>query len=422
LLTQRLRVALFGDSTANAGRIHASTAVPIEAVLASGTDVVGISDSAVWSLPFHFPMAQLIGHFGIDGHNTAAMLDPNRFDAGRSMSIQTLIDAAPDLVVLRGGSINDLANVDASNVDATVENCVANHREILQRMVSGGRKVLDCGIFGYDESLWGSNYAGTPSVIRSALLQVNQALAAMAGDFGGNVRFVSPLGTLHDGSGRYVSGMTADGVHLSLAGGLALARLEAQVLTDWFGIGTGTAYPGSNLNTVSLPAPGTPGTPPGFASGGNDVTVTDPQVESVDGVSYFTVRCSVPAGASQATMQLPFSLAGLATNDVIGCEFELLCDVQSGSAPGYANIHARQTLVGAGHDIEHRAAYSQRPVPAATPISPLRGRVVFLPIRLPASGSSFNAGQTQLLLSLNFESSSSGVVRLGVGNPRLVRL
>jgi hypothetical protein len=414
-------VALFGDSTANAGRIHASTAVPIAAILASGTDEVGISDSAVWSLPFHFPMAQLIGHFGIDGDNTAAMLDPNRFDSGRSMSIQTLIDAAPDLVLLRGGSINDLADVDGANVNATVATCVANHREILQRMVNGGRKVLDCGIFGYDEALWGT-YDGTPSVIRAALLQVNQALAAMAGEFGGNVRFVSPLGTLHDASGRYVSGMTADGVHLSLAGGLALARLEAQVLSDWFGIGTGTAYPGSNLNTTDLPAPGSAGTPTGFSSSGNNVSIADPKVESIDGTSHFTVRCSIPAGASQATMHLPFTLAGLAANDVIGCEFELLCDVQSGSAPSYTNIHARQTYVGAGHDIEHRAMYSQRPVPTAAPISSLRGRMVFLPFRLPASGSSFNASQTQLLLSLNFESSSPGVVRLGVSNPRLVKL
>jgi hypothetical protein len=422
-LSQRLRVVTFGDSTANVGRIHSSTAVPINAVAVSGSDTVGIGEMAIWALPVHFPMAQLIGHFGIDGQDTSLMLADDRQApfTGQPMAIQDVINIAPNLVILRGGSINDLQGATSSNIGAVVANCVANHRQIVQRMVDGGLKVLDCGIFGYGDGSLAN--AGSPGSVRSALLQVNNALATMAGEFGNAVRYVSPLNALHDASGRFLPGMTNDGIHLSLAGGLAQARLEADVIAPWLGAGTGTAYPGTNLMVnANMQSTGGPGvTPVGYSAFGFDNVVDNQQVESIGGKTFFTVRVTLPAAGSYVVMRLPFALAGLGANEVIGCEFDFFFDRLSGSVPRLVEVDARQDFAWGGGTVVHRAGFSARATSTTTTF-PLSGRIVFLPFRLPASGSSFFPGQTLLGLNLGFAASSSSVVKIGIGNPRLARV
>ncbi|MFO1265674.1 MAG: SGNH/GDSL hydrolase family protein [Rubrivivax sp.] len=376
----------------------------------------------MWALPIYFPMAQLIGGFGIDGQDTALMLLDNRVspETGQPMSIDDLIAAAPELVVLRGGSINDLQGANSSTIAAAVNACVANHREILQRMVAGGLKVLDCGIFGYGDG--SSAFNPNPGVVRSALLQVNQALATMAGEFGAAVRYVSPLGTLHDATGRFLPGMTIDGLHLSLAGGLRQAQLEADAIAAWLGSGAGTAYAGTNLmSNASMTSTGGAGTPPtGFAASGMNSAVDNPQVESIGGKTFFTVRVTLPPAASFARIQLPFTLGALGVNEVLGCEFDFICDVQTGSAPRITEFDARQEYVWGGGQVTFFAGYSARE--SSTTTTSLRGRVVFLPFKLPASGNSFDADQSQLSLRLGFAETPGTVLKFGVGNPRLVRV
>ncbi len=409
------------------GRISDSIAVPINAVVA-GTDPVGINEFAAWALPTHYPMAQVIGHFGIDGQDTLLMLAADRTApyTGQPMSIQNLINAAPNLVILRGGSINDVKDVSASSAAAAVSNCIANHREILRRMVAGGLKVLDCGIFGYGDGSLANN--SNPTVARNALLQVNAALAAMANeaDFRNSVRFISPLNTLHDSSGKFLPGMTIDGLHLSLAGGLALARLEADAITAWLGAGTGTAYPGANLMfNAAMTMTDVPGvTPTGFSATGSNAAVSNQLVEQIGGKTFFTARGGLPSGSSSVVMRLPFKLAGLGANEVIGCEFDFLCERLSGSTPRLTEFDARQRYVWAGGTVTHYAGYSARATSAATTTAAsLSGRVVFLPLRLPASGATFDsANQSELWLNLGFGTSASSVVKVGVGNPRLVRV
>jgi hypothetical protein len=417
-----LRVAVFGDSTANVGRISDSIAVPVNAVVATGTDTVGISEFAAWALPTQYPMAQLIGHFGIDGQDTLLMLaaDCTAPYTGQPMSIQDLVNAAPDLVILRGGSINDVKDVSAATATTAISNCITRHREILSRMVAGGLKVLDCGIFGYGDGPLANN--SNPTVARNALLQVNAALATMAGEFGGAVRYISPLNTLHDSTGKYLAGMTIDGLHLSLPGGLALAKLEADAIAAWLGAGTATAYPGTNLMlNAAMTSTDVPGvTPTGFSATGSNAAVSNQLVETIGGKTFFTTRAGLPSGSSSVVMRLPFKLAGLAANEVIGCEFDFFCERLSGSTPRLTEFDARQRYVWAGGTITHYAGYSARATSATT--ASLSGRVVFLPFKLPASGATFdNANQSELWLNLGFGTSASSVVKVGVGNPRLVR-
>jgi hypothetical protein len=370
---------------------------------------------AVWALPVRYPMAQLIGGFGIDGQDTALMLLPNRVSpmTGQPMSIQDLINAAPNLVVLRGGSINDLQAINSSNYNAVINDCLTNHREMLRRMVVDGRlKVLDCGIFGYGD---GPSVANpNPALVRQALLQVNSSLATMAGEFGTSVRYVSPAGTLHDGTGKFKAGMSVDGLHLSLAGGLAQASLEAAVLTPWLGVGSGTAYPGTNLITSSPPS--------GYAYSGINASVDNPLVGpwSRDGKTYFTVRVILPDADASATIQLPFPIQSLGADQVLGCEFDFFYQVQSGAEPRLTEFDARQDYVWGGGRVTHFAAHSARE--SSSTSAELSGRVVFLPFRFPVNGSAFDANQSQLSLRLRFAPSAGTVLKFGVGNPRLARV
>lgn len=425
-------MATFGDSTANVGRIHGSNTVPITAVTVSGSDQVGIRESAIFALPIHYPMAQLIGNFGIDGQDTFQMLQSPRLApfTGQPMSIDNLIAAAPNLVILRGGSINDLQGVrDVDEVNTAVGNALFNHRQILTRMVNGGLKVLDCGIFGYgDGSLAISSF---PDLVRSALRQVNSGLASMiASDFSAaSVRFVNPQSpgapalALQDSSGKYIAGMTNDGLHPSLAGGLRQAQLEAAAITAWLGAGTGVAYPDpTNLmfNRTMTQSGGAGSIPNGYDAFGFNVTPDNFLVESISGKTFFTMRASLPSGGSNVIVRLPFaqSLGGLATNEVIGCEFDFFFQLISGSAPRLTEFDAHQRFVWGGNDVSHFAGYSARATVATT--SALNGRAVFLPFRMPTSGSSLNGSETRLQLNLGF--AGPCVVKVGIGNPRLVRV
>jgi hypothetical protein len=422
-------VATFGDSTANVGQIQGSNTVPINAISVSGSGEVGIRETAIFALPIHFPMAQLIGHFGIDGNDTFQMLQPTRLApfSGQPMSIQDLINAAPQLVILRGGSINDLQGVGSpAEVDTAVGNCLFNHRQILSRMVNGGLKVLDCGIFGYGDDTF--PLLNTRNFIRDALVRVNNGLATMiANDFSAaSVRFVNPAGTLHDGTGKYINGMTNDGLHPSLIGGLRQSQLEAAAITGWLGAGAGVAYPDpTNLMSNAVMAPGTDGAiPTGYDAFGFNTTPGTFRRETIGGKTHFTMLTQLPTGNSNVIVRLPFaqSLNGIGSNEAIGCEFDLFYTTQSGSAaPRLIEFNAVQRYVWGGNTASHFAAKSARGTVAT--LASLTGRAVFLPFRLPTSGSSFNSSETRLELNLGFQvTSGTSTIKVGIGNPRLVRV
>jgi len=174
-----------------------------------------------------------------------------------------------------------------------------------------------------------------------------------------------------------------------------------------------------NANMLLTGGPGV--TPNGFSATGANAAVDSQTVESIGGKTFFTARASLASGASFIVMQLPFTLAGLGANEVIGCEFDFFFERQSGGVPRLTEFDARQEYVWAGQRVMHFAGYSARATSATT--SSLSGRIVFLPFRLPASGASFDTSQPRLWLKLDFVMSPgvSSVLKLGVGNPRLVK-
>src|SRR5690606_33729946 len=157
--------------------------------------------------------------------------------------------------------------------------------------------------------------------------------------------------------------------HLSLAGGLAQARLEADAITAWLGAGTGTAYAGTNLManpTMQRPGPALP--PNGYSADGfNGAAVDTHQVETIGGKTFYTVRAGRPGGTSDLKMWLPCALGALAGGDVIGCEFDFFFERQTGSAPSLTLFDARQEYVWGGGGVRHRAAHSVRASAATTP-------------------------------------------------------
>ncbi len=221
-----VRIATFGDSTANVGATQSPASQDAtkysSSAWQSGLVSIGISGDK-WTVPYFYPQAYLVCNGGISGENTTQMLA--RDSAAYSTTRKAVADVAnfsPDVIFLRGGSINDIASVTAGAVAATVATTYANHIAIIGRLAAAGARIVDEGIFGY------SGGAAEPQSVRAALVQLNAMFAAYAAQYPNLIEFINPVGLTCDSTGAYLSGMSTDGTHLNGMGSITVARKEAE--------------------------------------------------------------------------------------------------------------------------------------------------------------------------------------------------
>jgi lysophospholipase L1-like esterase len=164
-------------------------------------DVVFVGDSITAATPF----AEVFGPYknrGIGGDTTEGVL----------ARLAEVLRGRPDRVFLMVGS-NDVAR------DASTSRIVQNCRRILQRIKaeSPGTKV-------FIESALPVNHAilQTPVDRNPAIRELNAALGQLAREEGAT--YIDLTGVLTDGSGSLKKEFTTDGLHLNLAGKLALCE------------------------------------------------------------------------------------------------------------------------------------------------------------------------------------------------------
>ena len=230
-----LRVATFGDSTANASSLKSQDISLFQAKLL-GHQII---ESRKYQLSFYYPTAYLVGNGGIGGETTLSMLHrDNKPLSTHRKSTEDIIALKPQVILFRGGSINDLPHVSESNRDLIVNETYKNHISLVERFTDARIPVLDSGVFGYSFPKGGKAVGGyskaDPTQVKLALTQLNKKFRAYAKTHN-KVYFIDPLGTVSDSRGKYFSKMTEDGIHLSLLGSLAMAQKEAQVVTKIFG-------------------------------------------------------------------------------------------------------------------------------------------------------------------------------------------
>ncbi len=230
-----LRVATFGDSTADATSLKSQDVSLFQANL-QGHQII---ESRKYQLSFYYPAAYLVGNGGIGGETTKTILHRDvKAISTRRKSTEDIIALKPQVILFRGGSINDLPNVNSNNRDVIVNETYKNHITLVERFTNANLPVLDSGILGYAFPKGGTEVAGydkaDPVQVRLALTELNKRYRAYAKTHE-KVYFIDPVGAVSNAEGEYFPEMTEDGIHLSLLGSLAMAKKEAQAVTKIFG-------------------------------------------------------------------------------------------------------------------------------------------------------------------------------------------
>jgi hypothetical protein len=345
---ESLRVATFGDSTATPTSIT-GTETTDQRVF---NPVLGSATTARFRLQTrdllfaYYPAARLVAIGGISGQTTTQMLARDALSPSATRrAMSDLVEFRPDLVILRGGSVNDVyGSITASSTDADIEALISRHMQIVDSLLSLGLRVLDEGIYGMNDLT-----TDTARRQRTAVTRLNASVAAqIAARDSDRVRFLDLTNITRDATGAFLPNVSADATHPGIYGCDLIARAEAEEITAWFGCSGARTYPGPNLlnNSVKSLAlmsetttSGSNKTPLGFAvatSGGGvaanwDVVYQYGQKwwmgEASTGTAGGAITLSLPDGfETGATYPIP-----IAANDIIGLEFDLLIETLDGS-------------------------------------------------------------------------------------------
>lgn len=414
-----VRVATIGDSTADVN----GTAHDISLFTAAS----GSIGPEKYQLSSLYPQAYLVGNGGIGGQTTTQILarDATATSTTRK-AIQDIINLRPDVVLLRGGSINNISGAISATAAALIATAYAEHCQIINKFLSAGIPVLDSGIYGYSGS-------GTePATVRAALMTLEGMFDSYAAQFPGRVFRPSWTGILRDSTGAYLPNVVladGQGVHLSFFGQYLASQWEASVLTQLFGASSGPRYRGQNLlknaattanggnnQFASTTTSGIGTFPTGMSWGtyGAGGTRQNGKVEVIDGRLWATMEF-VPVATGGLTCYLPLDAANWTTaaNDIWAVEFDLFFKPLSGSSVPISN-----TLVqwdwndGSGRTITALQNSQAFTWPDATGWS---GRVVLQPTVL-------NAANTSPEIFTRIVVTDTTPIKAGISAPRLVKL
>lgn len=419
--TATLRVATFGDSTANAGDTLTDYSVGAMDFPASGQTLYMSPRLQKFALPVVYPNCQLVANGGISGETTTQMLarDTAAYSPTRRAT-QDVIATAPDVILLRAGSINNLSQVTTATLAATVATAYAEHAEIIRRLSASGALIIDEGIAGFSGT---SN--PEPATMREGIRQLNALYKADALASGGRVLFLDPVGITCDQNYNMLSPRIAgDGVHVEFYGALAIAQAEAELIRAYFGESVPVRFQGPNLLagqeqmlTTASSSIGLVAT--AFKVIASGCTRQNAKVEIIDGKKWQTVELVKVSDTNYVQITMPFALSamGIVANGVYGFEVDVIVLGVNGDSPKFTNCSTRVTLekTGAG-----RLVYDSFQANETDMGPKFSGHAASLPIRIPvASAELSDLGSSWGFLIYNC---LSPIWKVGVSSPRIVRL
>jgi len=334
-------------------------------------------------------------------------------------SMKDALDLAPDVVILRAGSPNDLGSVTSGTWQATADATYLNHRILVSRAISGGAIVIDEGCYGYGDGA--SATATDPAATRLAMLYLNGLYKAHAATLPGRVFFLDPqVAGIQQTDGKYVAEMTADGVHLSIAGGRKIAVQEAAILTSVFGPSSGVRYPGANMIANSMFQDSSAGLATGLTlPSPTNGAWSGSAIEFINGqnwqTSVFTPTASAAIGYMSIYSMITSVITAATINDVFGLEFDVMIS-GIGSVPvptsAYGQLDISKTANGRIFE------YSTVGYDSSTDI--FYCHLVFQPLQLIDVTSIAVNGTSGA--GLVYKTDTVAPVKIGISNPRLVKL
>lgn len=416
-------VATFGDSTAStgipSGNLSDARQIAV-AFPASGATTVGLNQTPRYLLQTLYPQAYAVADCGISGTTTASMVarDAGAYSTTRK-AMKDCLDLGPDVVILRAGSPNDFSTVTSGTWRAQADTTFANHKILVSRAVAGGAIVIDEGFYGYGD---GSGATATdPASVRLAVLYLNALYKAHAETLPGLVFFLDPQEAgIQEADGKFSAGVSYDGVHLGTVGGYRIAQKEAEILTSVFGPSGGVRYPGANLIVNSMFQDSASGLATGIQlPAGTNGAWSGQAIESIGGKIWQTAIFTPSAAAASGTMSIYSMIngfiVGATIDDVFGLEFDVLIQGQ-GANPVPTLVYGQLDIAktGNGRIIEYSTVGYDNDTDTYT------CHLVFQPIKLLDVTTILvnGAGGAGLL----YKSDTLAPVKVGISNPRLVKL
>lgn len=429
--TSPIRCATFGDSNALTGGMQGSGAAAgyqdmtqlIPDAWNSGQKFYGIGLNR-FAADLYYPQLYLVADGGIGGQTTTQMFARETLSYSATQKrAQDILDLNPQVVFFRAGSINDLVSVTSGTLAETVATTHANHIGLLNRFMSAGIIVIDEGIGGFNN---GVNTATDLTATRSAITQLNALYAAYAEQYPNSIKFLNPVSVgLGDASGAYLSPNTSDGTHLNIVGQMLLGKAEAALLSKLFGASSNIRYHGPNVVSNALMANVTGGIANGFTVATSVASVANQKVEQINGKWFQTAEWTLAAGTNTATINIPFNPTAMSimSGDVYGFEYDMYFVGLSGYVPDQTKLTITPQVrfintVGSGDIIQTRSYGVVQNYGALS--NGLIGHISFNPIKVGDVSSNFTTGSRfQLVISTT---EASGTFKMGVGNPRIVKL
>lgn len=448
LRTNPVRIATLGDSQAN---VNSPVYVSNATTDAKTTDVT-TARSAVWNsgtitlrrhgrkwaVPWFYPQAYLVANGGVSGETTTALLARDAAAAGVTrQAITDVLALNPDVVMVQGGcSINDFATVTTSGaVTTAVATALTNITEAMNRILASGVPVIFTGIYGYSGD--GVMYAGTGSLIRSALLQHNANLLALAAANPTMVKYVDPVGAVSDASGNLITGTYIDvpatpdtGVHLNAKGQYLMAPRTADALAALFGKSANVRYRGANRFLDPLFQQASPANGGIVASAGSGATVTAATAETINGQKYVTTEVTVTnATNGYGTLTIPYNPLSTGTNpltiasgDVYGFECDVYLEPLDGTNPPITTENLR---IGTNNTAGSGIVYLDESAVEGgnygfTLTEAMERHITWTPLTYGDGAANFTASSAWIV---RVQSTTVGAkYKIGVSNPRIVKL
>jgi lysophospholipase L1-like esterase len=435
--TTPIKVATFGDSTADVGNINATSNATDQSRVSAPIPASGVTALAQntdkWQLPHQYPSARLVAKGGISGENTTQMLARDAIAASATRrAMFDVISARPDVVILRGGSINDISGFTTATSQATIDSVFTRHMRIVETFLSFGVSVIDEGFYGYDASGGTPPSAPNLAFVRATLVALNArykaAILALPG-----ARFIDTSGITHDGTGAYLAGTTlsSDGTHLTAAGQYRMAQAESAELTAWYGPSPNVAYPGANLfgSAALFHTPVATGgygnAQAGFTWSASACTRHNADVVQRDGRRWAICE-GVPSGANPALMVYPtFDVDGgaatmpLVKDHIYGIEADYFIETLDGAILGAgATLTASMSLYNVTN--AGRLNVAQTTASAGTPSgNQLIGKLVFPPFVAPENSADIGSS-SELIITWKGAAAGDQSFRAGLSAPRFV--
>jgi hypothetical protein len=286
---------------------------------------------------------------------------------------------------------------------------IDEHQRAVSMFLAAGIPVIDVGIFGFSvTSDTGMEF------VRLALLEINAQLKNIAKTENGWF-FIDPLNILHDNTGAYLPGMSADNLHLNGNGAHVLYRHIADLCKNIFGASGGRRYRGNNIlenfNFSAL----TSNYPTGFTPTASNGAITNSRIEIIDNKRYASLDFT-PTGTPTGTLFITATIpnASFLENDVIGLCIDYIIKPLDNTPLTLENIYLRADMTKTG---QGRVVYEFSETSQVGPRGEVHGRI-YKKIRMPVSA----VDTSQKIFRFAVLSNSPSPISVSITNPGMIKL